>query len=293
MTRDMREEVLDIITTMWNALMADSKSKGAQSDDENMSSEASPNDLIVQSIDIHEKPSSYVGAVGGSKPEPNKSKENFRSLFSEICVKVKMALYRERLLNRLLLDLLIIYMDILLVNVLPFWLWNTMFEITGDDLKDSLTLEVPLIEGLRHTIETINIEYEWKPPCCDLCKIFGHVHDHFLKKISSPPTLVTLNFITHTIEKTNDGFQMVGKKKKKSKSKSTNGGQFGGPSVKQSVRKEISPCLILILPWMIKVRKTLKIVYDESANLFQSTKPVGSSSTFTAVGYLVLMIHLF
>nr|GEV70431.1 zinc knuckle CX2CX4HX4C [Tanacetum cinerariifolium] len=36
----------------------------------------------------------------------------------------------------------------------------------------------------------------------------------------------------------NDGFQTVGKKKKKAKSKSTNGGQFTGPSVKQNVRYE-------------------------------------------------------
>ncbi|GKD35794.1 hypothetical protein Tco_1251303, partial [Tanacetum coccineum] len=36
-------------------------------------------------------------------------------------------------------------------------------------------------------------------------------------------------------EKTNDGFQTVGKKKKrKGKSKSNNGGQFAGPSVKQT-----------------------------------------------------------
>ncbi|GJX36335.1 hypothetical protein Tco_0247892 [Tanacetum coccineum] len=39
------------------------------------------------------------------------------------------------------------------------------------------------------------------------------------------------------IYKTNDGFQMVGKKKRrKVKSKSTNGGQFTGPLVKQNVR---------------------------------------------------------
>nr|GEU49948.1 putative reverse transcriptase domain, ribonuclease H-like domain, aspartic peptidase domain protein [Tanacetum cinerariifolium] len=65
MTRDMRKKVLDKITTRWNAFVADSKSKGAQSADENMSSDASPNDPIVQYVDIHVKPSSYVGAAGG------------------------------------------------------------------------------------------------------------------------------------------------------------------------------------------------------------------------------------
>nr|GEW45103.1 zinc knuckle CX2CX4HX4C [Tanacetum cinerariifolium] len=105
-----------------------------------------------------------------------------------------------------------------------------LIEINGeDDLKDRLTLGVPLIEGLGHTIETINIEYEWKPPRCDLCKIFGHVYDHYPKKVSSPPTVVTSNVVTPTVEKTYDGFQTVGKKKKKGKSKFTNGDQFGGP----------------------------------------------------------------
>ncbi|GJW33543.1 zinc knuckle CX2CX4HX4C containing protein [Tanacetum coccineum] len=79
----------------------------------------------------------------------------------------------------------------------------------GDDLKDSLTLGVPLIEGLGYTIKTVTIEYEWKPPRCDLCKIFGHIHDHCPKKVSSPPTIVTSDVVTPTVEKTNNGFQTV------------------------------------------------------------------------------------
>ncbi|GKE57073.1 hypothetical protein Tco_1496258 [Tanacetum coccineum] len=71
---------------------------------------------------------------------------------------------------------------------------------------------------------------------CDLCKIFGHDHDHCPKKVVTPPIVVTSNVVTLTVEKTNDGFQTVGKKKKKKgKSKSNNGGQFIGPSVKQNV----------------------------------------------------------
>nr|GEV23574.1 putative reverse transcriptase domain-containing protein [Tanacetum cinerariifolium] len=47
------------------------------------------------------------------------------------------------------------------------------------------------------------------------------------------PSIIT----TSTVEKLNDGFQTVGKRKKrKGKSKTTNGGQFVGPSVKQTVR---------------------------------------------------------
>ncbi|GJS36480.1 zinc knuckle CX2CX4HX4C containing protein, partial [Tanacetum coccineum] len=98
-----------------------------------------------------------------------------------------------------------------------------LIEINADDvLKESLTMGVPLIEGLGFTIETISIEYEWKPPRCDICNIFGHIHDHCPKKVLNPPIVVPPMVTTPTIEKTNDGFQTVGKKKKKGKSKSTN-----------------------------------------------------------------------
>nr|GFB35270.1 hypothetical protein [Tanacetum cinerariifolium] len=44
-----------------------------------------------------------------------------------------------------------------------------LIEINADDvLKESLTMSVLLIEGSRFTIETVTIEYEWKPPRCDL-----------------------------------------------------------------------------------------------------------------------------
>ncbi|GJS09829.1 zinc knuckle CX2CX4HX4C containing protein [Tanacetum coccineum] len=81
-----------------------------------------------------------------------------------------------------------------------------LIEINAEDvLKESLTIGVPLIEDTGFTIETITIEYEWKPPRCDLCKIFGHVHDHFPKKVSIPITVVTPNVHTPTVEMTNDG----------------------------------------------------------------------------------------
>ncbi|GJT38631.1 hypothetical protein Tco_0938496 [Tanacetum coccineum] len=59
------------------------------------------------------------------------------------------------------------------------------------------------------------IEYEWRPPRCDTCKIFGHVHDYCPKKVASPPIVATFNVVTPNAEKTNDGFQTVGKTKKR------------------------------------------------------------------------------
>ncbi|GJT40743.1 hypothetical protein Tco_0940608 [Tanacetum coccineum] len=57
--------------------------------------------------------------------------------------------------------------------------------------------------------------HEWRPPRCDICKIFGHVHDHCPKKVMSHHIVATSNVVNPIVEKTNDGFQTVGKKKKK------------------------------------------------------------------------------
>ncbi|GJR75881.1 hypothetical protein Tco_0088246 [Tanacetum coccineum] len=77
-------------------------------------------------------------------------------------------------------------------------------------------------------------------PRCDYIKIFGHVFTTICpKKVVILLLLRLSSVVTPTVEKSNDSFQMVGKKKKrKGKSKSTNGGQFTGPSVKQNVRCE-------------------------------------------------------
>nr|GEZ97654.1 hypothetical protein [Tanacetum cinerariifolium] len=135
---------------------------------------------------------------------------------------------------------------------------------------ESLTIGVPLIKNTGFTIETVTIEYEWKPPRCDLCKILGHIHNHCPKKVSiSPivatsnvvtPTAATSNVVTPTVEKTNDGFQIVGKKRKAT----TSAPKKGTTNVDES-------------------DEGVKNVYDESDNLFQNTKTDESSPSFTAV----------
>ncbi|GKA06678.1 hypothetical protein Tco_0685902 [Tanacetum coccineum] len=131
-----------------------------------------------------------------------------------------------------------------------------------------------------------------------------------------------LFFLNRMFASTNDGFQIVGKKKKKGKSKSNNSSQFGGQSVKQTVRydpntkasvpaKEAtnlgntskSPFMVKNQPPKVNVPSNnegkitmsnsyaalddesdedVENVYDESANLFHSTQTSECSSTFTA-----------
>ncbi|GJY50969.1 zinc knuckle CX2CX4HX4C containing protein [Tanacetum coccineum] len=122
-----------------------------------------------------------------------------------------------------------------------------------------------------------------------------------LIEVVSPPIVTTSNVVTPTVEKTNDGFQTVGKKKKmKGKSKSTNGGQFTGPFVKHNVRYE--PKVTTTSPKkgatyvgntsqsssMLKTteddEEDVENVHDESANLIHNTNSGGSSSFTAAAG---------
>ncbi|GKD33560.1 zinc knuckle CX2CX4HX4C containing protein [Tanacetum coccineum] len=74
------------------------------------------------------------------------------------------------------------------------------------DLVDVVTTGIPSLSGDSFTKETIRVEYEWRPPRCDICNIFGHVHDYCPKKVMSPLIVTTSNVATPTVEKTNDGF---------------------------------------------------------------------------------------
>ncbi|GJS46677.1 zinc knuckle CX2CX4HX4C containing protein [Tanacetum coccineum] len=74
------------------------------------------------------------------------------------------------------------------------------------DLMDVVTIGILSLSGDGFTKETICVEYEWRLPRCDICKIFGHVHDYCPKKLMTPPIVTTSNVITPTVEKTNEGF---------------------------------------------------------------------------------------
>lgn len=81
-----------------------------------------------------------------------------------------------------------------------------LIEVKADEvLRESLTVEIPLLDGSGPTIEKVWDEYKWKPPRCDTCKLFGHTLDNCPKFVPLPiqPT-----------HKDNDGFQEVNHKHK-------------------------------------------------------------------------------
>ncbi|GKB10326.1 zinc knuckle CX2CX4HX4C containing protein [Tanacetum coccineum] len=55
---------------------------------------------------------------------------------------------------------------------------------SANALLESLVVAIPLPNGKGHTLETIKIEYEWKPPRCETCKMFDHTEMYYLKRVA-------------------------------------------------------------------------------------------------------------
>ncbi|GKC84069.1 zinc knuckle CX2CX4HX4C containing protein [Tanacetum coccineum] len=87
---------------------------------------------------------------------------------------------------------------------------RALIEVSADvELKDELVIAIPVGKDNGHTLATITIEYEWKPPRCSTCLIFDHTFD----KCPKLPKEVNQENVV------NDGFEAVIKKKNRMKNK--------------------------------------------------------------------------
>nr|GEV09333.1 zinc knuckle CX2CX4HX4C [Tanacetum cinerariifolium] len=150
-------------------------------------------------------------------------------------------------------------------------------------LVDVVTMGIPSLSGDGFTKETIGVEHEWRPPRCDICKIFGHVHDHCPKKAASPPIVTTSNVVTPIVKKTNDATTSAPKEGV------TNVGNtsqlvFMLKTAGYSYKKDnlsMSNSFSTLNEKEGDDEEYVQNVYDESANLLQNKK-AGGSSYFTA-----------
>ncbi|GJT77079.1 retrotransposon protein, putative, ty1-copia subclass [Tanacetum coccineum] len=61
---------------------------------------------------------------------------------------------------------------------------RVMIELRADmELKDNIMVVMPKIIGEGYYTCTVCVEYEWKPPTCSCCKVFGHTQEECPKNI--------------------------------------------------------------------------------------------------------------
>ncbi|GJT34021.1 reverse transcriptase domain-containing protein [Tanacetum coccineum] len=69
---------------------------------------------------------------------------------------------------------------------------RALIEMSSDRaFVESLVVGIPLEDGSGHSMETISVEYEWKPPRCGDCKIFGHTLSMCPKRVIEATTSTT------------------------------------------------------------------------------------------------------
>nr|GEV76069.1 hypothetical protein [Tanacetum cinerariifolium] len=82
-------------------------------------------------------------------------------------------------------------------------------------LLDLLVMAMTLPNGKGHTLETIKIEYEWKPPRCESCKNFDHIDTYCPKRVEVIPVANKPSTKPSTSGDNDDGFVVVQNQKKK------------------------------------------------------------------------------
>nr|GEW04137.1 hypothetical protein [Tanacetum cinerariifolium] len=89
-----------------------------------------------------------------------------------------------------------------------------LIEINSEaGFMESITIGIPDLEGPSYTKKTIRVNYEWKPPRCSTCNVFGHTDESCPKKVVTNPIVTDNNA-------SNVGFKKVVNRKRKNKGSS-------------------------------------------------------------------------
>lgn len=104
---------------------------------------------------------------------------------------------------------------------------RALIEVSSiNKLMDHVVVAIPFPNGLGHSLERIEIEYEWQPPRCDVCKNFDHDDAACPKKVKQSNVKSTVD---------DDGFVEATKRKGKGKvqthEKVIDGVRFAKPKV--------------------------------------------------------------
>ncbi|GJX48589.1 zinc knuckle CX2CX4HX4C containing protein [Tanacetum coccineum] len=283
MTNYDRMETLDALGSICNSILANRNNayvipcKLLHADDSinlNVDESTIPSDPIIQYVDINTKSTSYTRAAGTSENEQPKVNSNFRTLVADLIFKgVKKWLMDTRLLQEEFTRILIwVKLHDVPIQVFKEDGISPIATFIGKPVMlDSYTSSMYNETWGRSSFTQCLIEVNSEADLVDVVTIdFGHVHDYCPKKVMTPPIVTTFNVITPTIEKTNDGFQTVGKRRRE---KTT-----GNSSKKDNL--SMSNSFSVLNDEEEDDKENVEIVHDESANL--NTK-AGGGSSFTAV----------
>nr|GEY46943.1 hypothetical protein [Tanacetum cinerariifolium] len=87
---------------------------------------------------------------------------------------------------------------------------RALIQVSADvELTKSFVVAIPFLDNTGHSLETVDVEYEWTPPRCGTCCVFDHNDDNCLKKVHVNNT--------NAVEVSEDGFTTVVNRKKKGK----------------------------------------------------------------------------
>ncbi|GKD55948.1 trichome birefringence-like protein 3 [Tanacetum coccineum] len=91
---------------------------------------------------------------------------------------------------------------------------RALIEVSSETkLKQELIMAIPEVKGNGHMNVHIQVEYEWKPPICHDCYVFGHSNDQCPKHV--------IENVEDNAEEKTDGFTTVTNCKKKGKQPQT------------------------------------------------------------------------
>ncbi|XP_071718553.1 uncharacterized protein [Rutidosis leptorrhynchoides] len=83
---------------------------------------------------------------------------------------------------------------------------RAMVEVSAtNDLKESVKVGTPNLENSNVTMDVVWVEYDWKPPRCSCCKVFGHKDNQCPKVVQVEPV--------KSVQVDDDGYTKVVNKK--------------------------------------------------------------------------------
>ncbi|GKD90508.1 hypothetical protein Tco_1366015, partial [Tanacetum coccineum] len=123
-------------------------------------------------VNVGETPSNFTADLNKGTPDkssyanvistPSRSKVNFHTLFTPTGNEIDVVVPVESSYAR------------------------AMIELRADvELKDNIVVAMPKVTGEGYYTCNIHVVYEWGPPRCTCCKVFGHSHEECPKNIGS------------------------------------------------------------------------------------------------------------